>query len=69
MLPSNLTLKEIERWAYAENLPIKNILDLHWTTVFSLGYEEGRNNGFDNGYRDGYNDGYDNAENEYKGIL
>ena len=69
-LPQNLTLAEIERWSYIENLPTKEMLDLH-IKVFEIGtleLKEEYDNGYDRGYDEGYNDGYDNALMERDGV-
>ena len=57
-IPQNLTLAELERWAYIENIPgLKGMLDYHWNTVFMQGYSTGVTHGYDNGYSTGYDDG------------
>jgi hypothetical protein len=57
-IPQNLSLAELERWAYIENIPgLKGMLDYHWNTVFSQGFSAGAQVGYDNGYSVGYDDG------------
>lgn len=66
MIPQNLSLAELERWTYIENLPGKELLDMHWRTIFSQGYETGRLHGLDTGRLEGYDQGFDEAKELYK---
>lgn len=41
-IPQNLTLTEVERWAYIENIqPLMGVLDYHWNQVFTKGFTLG----------------------------
>lgn len=61
MIPQNLTLAELERWNYIENLPGKELLDLHWGVIASAAFASGDKVGYDRGYKDGSTDGYNNG--------
>lgn len=52
-IPQNLTLRELERWTYIENLPGKELLDLHWSTVATAAFASGDKQGYNRGYKDG----------------